>query len=251
MKAILRLVLLGLVLVVVAMVSALTAMRFAIHGREVAVPNFVGMTPAEAAKAAAELELQVDVERKFYSPKMPEGRIMSQVPAEGTLVRRGWSVRVAESLGPQRVTIPDVLGESERAATLNLRRRGLELGSVARVSVPRAQEGLVLAQNPAAHASQVTAPSLSLLVGTAAEPPAYAMPNFVGQTLGAATQALRDAGMKLGNVTVTGQSLESQIASTTAPVLNQAAWPGSVIVSQTPRAGEKVVEGATVNFEVR
>ncbi len=251
MKAILRLVLLGLVLLVVAMVSALTAMRFAIHGREVAVPKLVGMTPAEAARAAAELELQVDVERKFYSANVPEGRILSQVPAEGTMVRRGWSVRVAESLGPQRVTIPNVLGESERAAALNLRRRGLELGSVARVPASVAQEGQVLAQNPAANASQVTAPSLSLLVGDAAEPPAYAMPNFVGQTLGAATQGLRDAGMKLGNVTVTGQSLESQISSATAPALNQAAWPGSVIVAQTPRAGEKVVEGATVNLEVR
>jgi eukaryotic-like serine/threonine-protein kinase len=251
MKAILRLVLLGLVLVVVAMVSALTAMRFAIHGREVAVPKLVGMTPADAARSTAELELQVDVERKFYSANVAEGRIMSQVPAEGTMVRRGWSVRVAESLGPQRVTIPDVLGESERAATLNLRRRGLELGSVARVQVGRTQEGQVLGQNPAANAGQVTAPSLSLLVANAAEAQAYAMPNFVGQTLGAATQALRDAGMKLGSVTVSGQSLESQVASTTAPALNQAAWPGSVIVAQTPKAGEKVVEGATVNLEVK
>ena len=35
---------LALVLVIVAMVSALTAMRFAIHGQEVAVPPLVGLT---------------------------------------------------------------------------------------------------------------------------------------------------------------------------------------------------------------
>ena len=41
---------LALVLVIVAMVSALTAMRFAIHGQEVAVPPLVGLAPAEAER---------------------------------------------------------------------------------------------------------------------------------------------------------------------------------------------------------
>ena len=34
-----------MVLPMVAMVSAVTTMRLAIHGREVAVPSFVGMMP--------------------------------------------------------------------------------------------------------------------------------------------------------------------------------------------------------------
>ncbi len=53
---------------------------------------------------------------------------MTQVPPPGTKVRRGWSIRVAQSLGPQRVAIPDVTGGSERVAELNIRRRGLESG---------------------------------------------------------------------------------------------------------------------------
>ena len=50
MKAFFRSLLLSLVLLVVALVSALTAMRFAIHGREVAVPNLTSMSPNEARK---------------------------------------------------------------------------------------------------------------------------------------------------------------------------------------------------------
>ena len=46
MKSFFRLVLLALVLLVVALVSALTAMRLAIHGHEVAVPDLVGKSPA-------------------------------------------------------------------------------------------------------------------------------------------------------------------------------------------------------------
>ena len=34
-----------------------------------------------------------------------------------------------KSMGPQRVVIPDLVGNSERAAEINIRRRGLELGS--------------------------------------------------------------------------------------------------------------------------
>ena len=41
MKSFFRLVLLALFLLVVALVSALTAMRLAIHGHEVAVPDLV------------------------------------------------------------------------------------------------------------------------------------------------------------------------------------------------------------------
>src|SRR6266852_1663264 len=107
MKSFFRLVLLALVLLVVALVSALTAMRFAIHGREVAVPDLVGKAPGEARRIAEESGLQVDIERQYYSANVPEGRILSQLPLPGTQVRRGWQIRVAESLGPQRVEIPN------------------------------------------------------------------------------------------------------------------------------------------------
>src|SRR5574337_848251 len=97
--------LMALVLLTVALISALTAMRFAIHGREVTIPKLIGMAPVEAQRAAAPSGLQVVVERQYYSANVPEGRIMSQVPQPGTKVRRGWRIRVAESLGPQRVAI--------------------------------------------------------------------------------------------------------------------------------------------------
>ncbi|MGB0048926.1 MAG: PASTA domain-containing protein, partial [Terriglobales bacterium] len=91
--------LLALVLMTVALISALSAMQMAIHGREVAIPKLVGMSPLEAERAGSALGLQVVVERQFYSPEIPEGKIMTQVPPPGTKVRRGWSVRVAQSLG--------------------------------------------------------------------------------------------------------------------------------------------------------
>jgi beta-lactam-binding protein with PASTA domain len=269
MKSAIRFALLALVLVIVAMVSGLTAMRFAIHGQEVAVPPLVGLGPADAERNAAGLGLQISIERQYYSPQIPEGRIMSQLPLPGTKVRRGWQVRLATSLGPTRVTIPDVTGESEHAAELNIRRRGLDVASMAVVQTLGIPADQVLAQSPTANATQVAAPKISLLVTVAAEPQAFVMPSFVGQALGSANRTLQDAGFRLGNVNVAepvnagagdagnpsapAAPLASVVlagppAQTSPPVQ---ASPASIIVSQVPGAGQKVLAGAAVNFEVR
>jgi len=251
----------ALVLVVVALVSALTTMRFAIHGQEVQVPTLLGLSPSEAERAVAGLGLQIDIERQYYSPRIPEGRIMTQLPPPGTRVRRGWQVRVAESLGPQRVAIPDVTKESERAAELNIRRRGLDVASTAEMQLSGTPADQVLAQSPPANASQVAAPRINLLVSEAVAPSAYVMPSFVGQPLGTVSRTLQDAGFKLGNVSVAppqnspsqpgaAQTGSPQVAAATPPPAAQPS-PASVIVSQSPPAGQKVQAGAVVTFEVR
>ena len=254
MKPLFRLAMMALVLVVVALVSALTAMRFAIHGQVVEVPAVVGLAPAEAERAVAGSGLQIEVERQYYSPQIPEGRIMTQLPLPGTKVRRGWQVRVAQSLGPQRVVIPDVTKQSERAAEWNIQRRGLEVASTAEMQLPGTPADQVLAQSPPANASQVAAPRTSLLVTVASDPPAYVMPSFVGQPLGTASRTLQDAGFKLGNVSIAPPVANSALppAPATEPTgPPPQPSPASVIVVQTPPAGQKVLAGAVVNFEVR
>lgn len=244
---------LALVLTTVALISAVTAMQLAIHGREVTIPKLVGMNPAEAERVGAAFGLQVVVERQFYSADIPEGKIMTQMPPPATKVRRGWSVRVAQSLGPQRVAIPDVTGGSERVAELNIRRRGISLGSVAHISFPESPLDHVISQSPPANASGVSAPKISLLVSDGAEPAAYIMPNLTGQPLGSAMLALQDAGIKVGKVSLLPpppQPGETPVAPVTPPAGSEPS-PASMIVTQTPAAGQKVTAGSTVNFEVR
>ena len=244
--------LLALVLMTVALVSALTAMRLAIHRREVTIPKLVGMSPLEAERAVAASGLLVVVERQFYSADIPEGRVMTQMPPPGTKVRRGWSVRVAQSLGPQRVAIPNVTGSSERVAELNIRRRGLSLGSVAHVSLPDVPQDQVISQSPPANASGVSAPKISLLVGDGPEPAIYVMPNLTGQPLGSAMLALQDAGIQVGKVSVL--SPPPPFEPQTAPVAPSAVSEpsaASMIVTQTPAPGQKIAAGSAVNFEVR
>jgi beta-lactam-binding protein with PASTA domain len=274
MRRFFSVVLLTLVLMTVALISALTAMRLAIHGREVTIPKVVGMSPIEAERVGAASGLQLIVEREFYSADVPEGRIINQMPPAGAKVRRGWSIRVARSLGPQRVAIPDVTGESERAAELNIRRRGLALGSVAQISFPADSPNLspnssadqVVSQNPPANASGVSAPKINLLVSAGSDPATYVMPNLTGRPLGSATLALQDAGMRVGRVSVIqpAQAPGGSPDDTSSAPQPSAPQPGasqlatlsqpnsaSMIVTQYPAPGQKVVAGAVVNFEVR
>ncbi len=161
-------------------------------------------------------------------------------------------MRVAESLGPQRVAIPGVTGGSERIAELNIRRRGLSLGSVARVNSPDAPLDPVISQSPPAHASGVAAPKISLLVSDGVEPPTYVMPNLTGQPLGSAMLALADAGIKVGKVSVLPPASAGEPqAVPVAPSAASQPSPASMIVTQTPAPGQKIVAGSAVNFEVR
>ncbi len=247
MKNLFRFAMMALVLLVVALVSALTAMRFAIHGQEVQVPTLVGLTPADAARSAGSLGLQLDVERQYYSPQIAEGRIMSQLPLPGAKVRRGWQVRLAESLGPQRVAIPDVTKQSERAAEWNIKRRGLDLTSTAQMQLPGTPADQVIAQSPPANASQVAAPKTSLLVTVPADAPAYVMPSFIGQPLGTTSRTLQDAGFALGNVSMAPAAANSQSSFSAPPQPS----PASIIVVQNPPPGQKILAGTTITFEVR
>jgi beta-lactam-binding protein with PASTA domain len=230
-----------MVLVVVFMVSALAAMRFAIHGRQVAVPKVVGMTPMQAIKVLEAKGLVLDDSDRFYSADVPEGRIVSQVPGAGEQVRRGWRVRVAESMGPQRVVIPDLVGGSERAAEINVRRRGLEMGSVAIADVGDALADQIAAQSPPANASNVSSPKVSVLVAAPAERKSFVMPDLRGRGEDEAINAIVGAGLKVGKISTQEDAGNS----------NEFSGISARRVTRTiPAAGQRIYEGQNVNLEV-
>jgi len=263
MRSVFRLLWMASVLVIVALLSALTAMRLAIHGREVTVPDMQGKTPTEARRLAESRGLEADVEREYYSPAIPEGKVLSQMPAAGSIVRRGWQVRLAISLGPQRVVIPQVVGESDRAAAITIAQRGLNLGGAASLEVPNLAPGQVIAQNPQPNAINASAPKISLLISQAPAPQSFVMPSFVGQPLGSVTLALKDAGFTVGKVTVAPveNAPEATNAASVpaapapapppAPATANPASAASFIVSQDPVPGERVFAGTAINFVVK
>ncbi len=163
MRRIFNILLGALAMLAVALLSAFLTLRLAIHGREVVVPDLSGETIAEAAANATNLGLSVNLENRFYSTTVPAGRVFSQSPRPGTKVRRQWTLRITESLGPQRVSVPNVIGKTERAAAVEIRRLALELGTVAYLPAP-VPPGIVLTQTPTPNATGIDGPRVSLLV---------------------------------------------------------------------------------------
>ncbi len=237
-----------LVLIIVAMGSMLITMRLAIHRREVIVPKFIGIPPQAAEQTARSLGLVLVMENRFSSEDIPAGHIVSQEPAPGQKVRKGWRVRIAESMGPQRNVIPSVIGDSPRAAELNIKQRGLELGTVSSIAMPDVPADQVIAQSPPAAAQGVATPKVSVLVSAGSEEKAYVMPDLSGMKLSDASAAITNAGLKVGTV-----STAKTDTANGAATANGGAKPSSgdaVVVKQTPAAGQKVTSGATVALEV-
>jgi beta-lactam-binding protein with PASTA domain len=244
MRKFFRFVLMAMILIVVGLMSALTAMRVAIHGRETTVPNFVKLTPSEAERTAVTAGLSVALEGQFYSADIPEGRVVSQVPAPGSRVRRGWRVRLAQSLGQQRVVIPSVIGQSPRAAELNVRQRGLELGDVVQIQLPDSPSEQIVAQSPPPNAVGIQSPKLNVLVAAESTPPEYVMPNFVGRSLSDAATAIEGAGFKIAQVS------NAQAAAQEPTLPNNSISTTTIVTRQSPAAGQKVTTDTPITLEV-
>ena len=250
----LRLVTRSLILLLIALFSALTTMRFAIHGREARVPNVKGLSLLQAQETASRVGLTLFVEDKFYSSYVPEGSIISQIPAANSRVRRGGRVRVAESIGPLRVAIPDLVGQTELAATLNLRRRGLDAVMVPGVAVPSQSPDQVIAQVPPAGATEFTSPKVSLLLAQAAKTPEFVMPSFVGRSLAEAKEKIARAGLQLASVAVTGGSAPPNQEASSAPgaglVMPPRVPTSGTIAAQSPPAGARVTAESPIRLSV-
>ena len=272
-----RLILSALAMLFVMFLSAAITLRIALHGHEVTVPNFSGMTVSEASTAALHTGLGLNIENKFYSTTVPAGRMLSQAPASGSRVRHGWQVRITESLGPQQVTIPDVSAQPLREASLNLRRGGLDLGTLAHIDAP-GDPDIVLAQTPPPNAG-VDQPRVSLLLSSTAAGASSAiiMPSFLGMSYSAASHAAAALGLRVASIgdiapptpapapaptyttnaagvriDANGQAISfpagqapPQVA---APMPAAPATPGGPVTSQQPDSGYRVTKGDTIRL---
>jgi beta-lactam-binding protein with PASTA domain len=244
-----QIVLLLMGLLAAGLLSAIATMSIVIHGAEVEVPTLNGMTVADARSQTAGLGLNLDVDNRYYSGDVAAGHILTQSPAPGTVVRREWLVRVAESLGPQKVEVPSVVGQGEREAAFALRRVGLEVGVTARLPYGNAAEGTVIAQDPPAHAQGIARPSVNLLVAAASDdvPDGFLMPELVDLPFATAQATLARVGIHTAAPAMVNVAV-APVGSGNQP-LRPPVKPGSVL-SQVPMAGARIDQSTVVHLSV-
>jgi eukaryotic-like serine/threonine-protein kinase len=228
-----RLFLLFTVLLAVALVSAITTIRLTIHGRQESMPNLVGSSLEAAQRRVSSLGLELKVEDKLYSTEYAANAIARQMPPPGTRLKMGQHVHVLISLGPPRVTVPNLVGSSARAARITAVQRGLAVGDVSVVPWP-SDPDQVVAQDPPPATAEIRTPTVNLLISGGELPPAFLCPRFIGQSLAEARRVLEKNGFKVGQIT---------------PVLTEGATKG-IILTQSPPAGSKIGGDAVFSFEV-
>ena len=232
MEWIFRLALLAFILLSVAFLSALTAMRFAIQGREVMMPNVVGQKVTGAQQMLRGRGVGMQVEDRTYSPT-PVDVVLRQTPPPGMKVKVGQSAHVIVSLGPQQATIPPLADLSLRTARIELLRSGLQAGEISSAYLS-GENNVVLQQDPAPGTSNVTSPHVDMLVSLGSRPVAYVMPEVIGQSLSEAESKLAGIGMK-------------------SPKLSLTPLPGGLhgtVLGQTPSRGTRIDASTIVELQI-
>jgi eukaryotic-like serine/threonine-protein kinase len=227
-----RLGLLVFILAAAAFLSAITAMRFAIQGREVTMPNLVGKSSADALAILQGRGLQLKVVDRVYSD-LPTNAVARQSPPEGERMKVAQNAHVVLSLGTQNVNTPSLIGESLRVARIQLPQVGLQLGEVTTYIAPAALSDTILQQTPAP-GRKAASPRVDLLVAQGASPASYIMPWLVGMPLPDADRIFASAGLKLSKTTYASSP----------------EWPKGAITAQTPDAGSKITNESAVEVVV-
>jgi beta-lactam-binding protein with PASTA domain len=191
--------LLGATLVATLGVSALATMRVVLSARDVAVPGVVGQLLADAGALAARRGLDVQVEGRRYDPDVPADHVIAQEPPPGGALKIHRQVRVWVSLGPRRITVPPVEGQSVRTARIALEQAGLPVAHVVEVD-SMAPEDTVLVQRPVSGETDAPGDGAALLVSRGPDRAGYVMPDLIGRRADAVVSSLQAAGFKVTDV---------------------------------------------------
>jgi serine/threonine-protein kinase len=206
----------------------ITLLFFPGFGRSaiVTVPDVRGMNQPAARRALSKAGLEVQRGPTLNHPRVPAGRVLSQVPLPGQEAGRGSAVRLIFSAGPDRRPVPSIAGMEKDDAIQLLQRAGFQVRL--RTVQNMQDEGAVLGMDPRA-GSLVPMPAIVVLT-LSAGPPKIVTPSVTGITQDAAAARLEAAGLRLGHV--------SYDSASTAPLGD--------IVGQSPEAGDSIRMGGAV-----
>jgi eukaryotic-like serine/threonine-protein kinase len=215
-------------LAAVAVAALLAALLLAGGGREVTVPNVVGAQVAVAEQRLAREGFRVEtVER---TSERPAGQVIGQDPPGGERAEEGSTIRLTVSDGPGTVTIPALDGRPRSEALAALEDLGLEVEEVREPS-DEVGENRVIGSVPGQGSTVERGSTVTLTISSG--PARATVPGVVGRSQGEATSTLEAAGFR---VSVSEEETDGA--------------PAGTVTAQSPSAGSRVAEGATVTITV-
>ncbi|MBE3075276.1 MAG: Stk1 family PASTA domain-containing Ser/Thr kinase, partial [Actinobacteria bacterium] len=206
-------------LIALGLVAAAAALWFftAGPGAETAVPKVVGSTSRVAQRALASAHLDAVVVRSF-DETVNAGLVLAGDPPAGREIRRGSTVTLTVSQGPERYRVPRLVGHTRAEAEERVTDARLTVGKVSEAFSETVPQGQVISTSPAASSSVKRATSVALVISRGRQP--IAVQDWTGQPVDQAVNALTDAKLKVDatkadwNDTVPKGSVMSQSPAT-------------------------------------
>ena len=166
------------------------------HNRELAVPDFRGMTVQEAQAVAEDAGIRVEVIDSVYSQRN-RGKIMSHTPAAGVMVKNGRRVLLTvNAVNAKKVIVPNLVGYSLRQAIPELDMRGLQLGRLIYrndIATNNVLQQLYRGRSVAAGAQVEAESVIDLVVGLNSSDCETLIPSVLGKDEKAARKTLHDS----------------------------------------------------------
>ncbi|MFD5582372.1 Stk1 family PASTA domain-containing Ser/Thr kinase [Streptomyces sp. NPDC127063] len=196
---------------------------------KVPVPQFVGLSQAQAQKIAENSDLKLSATEKPCE-NQAKGNICSQDPAYKTEVDKNTTVNVVVSTGAPKVAVPNVIDKKIDEARQKLEDKGFKVETKQTVSSQDA--GTVLSQDPDPGTELEKGSTVTLEVAKAEEK--ATVPDVTGQSCDAA-KAQMQANNLTGNCTEQETQDQNQVGK---------------VISTTPQAGQEISKGSTVQIVI-
>jgi serine/threonine-protein kinase len=168
----------------------------------VKVPSLLSLPPEQAKDILGRNGLIYMLDSTGdYSTDVPAGKILTQYPETGTVVKKGRRIWVKISKGLKSVELPSLRGLSLRQAEITLQQLGLKVGRVREVRNPVFPAGAVIGTSPAASATLEKGREVNIELSQGMDAVPAGMPSLVGLSLDQAKQKVRKLDLTLGKIT--------------------------------------------------
>jgi beta-lactam-binding protein with PASTA domain len=194
------------------------------RGESLAIPDFSGMTVAEAQRVAKKMSLRFEIEDSVYRVNKKAGTILMQNPGAGHKIKSGRMIYLTlVSSVPGQEEVPKLTDISLRQAKVLLESKGFVLGKVA--FVPSEFNDLVLEQKnkgvPLLPGSRLdNGEAIDLVVGRSGSGNETFVPDFSGMALAEAQILLDLKQLQAGSI-VFDNTVANRSDSMAARVISQ------------------------------
>lgn len=133
------------------------------------LPDLTGQGLSEATVKLSELGLKAGEVKSVENAKIDKDKIVSTTPEPGALVKKGETITVVLSRGPENVKVPRLIGKALSTAKRIVEDNGFVVGNVSWEVSTEFNVGIVMRQNPSAGKMATKGSAIDLVVATVLE----------------------------------------------------------------------------------